>query len=41
MGLFTRKAETLNERIKNLRKKLGIDFIQTIRGVGYKIDKES
>ena len=27
--------------IKNLRKKLGIDFIQTIRGVGYKIDKEN
>lgn len=27
--------------IKNLRKKLQIDFIQTIRGVGYKIDKEN
>ena len=27
--------------IKNLRKKLNITFIQTIRGVGYKIDKES
>ena len=26
---------------KNLRKKLGIGFIQTIRGVGYKIDKEN
>ena len=27
--------------ISNLRKKLGIDFIQTIRGVGYKVDKEN
>lgn len=30
----------VDTHIKNLRKKLGIDFIQTIRGVGYKIDKE-
>ena len=31
----------VDTHIKNLRKKLGIDFIQTIRGVGYKIDKEN
>lgn len=31
----------VDTHIKNLRKKLGIDFIQTIRGVGYRIDKES
>lgn len=30
----------VDTHIKNLRKKLGIEFIQTIRGVGYKIDKE-
>lgn len=26
--------------IKNIRKKLGADYIRTIRGVGYRIDKE-
>ena len=31
----------VDTHIKNLRKKLGIGFIQTIRGVGYKIDKEN
>ena len=31
----------VDTHIKNLRKKLGIDFIQTIRGVGYKVDKEN
>ena len=31
----------IDTHIKNLRKKLNITFIQTIRGVGYKIDKES
>ena len=31
----------MHERIKNLRKKLGAaDYIETIRGVGYRIDKE-
>lgn len=31
----------VNTHIKNLRKKLGVDCIETIRGVGYKIEKES
>lgn len=31
----------VNTHIKNIRRKLGIDCIETIRGVGYKIDKES
>lgn len=30
----------VNTHIKNIRKKLGVDYIETIRGVGYKIDKE-
>ena len=34
-------SELFDTHIKNLRKKLGIDFIQTIRGVGYKVDKEN
>ncbi len=31
----------VNTHIKNIRKKLGVDCIETIRGVGYKIEKES
>lgn len=31
----------VNTHIKNIRKKLGYDYIQTIRGVGYKIDKDN
>jgi len=30
----------VDTHIKNLRKKLGIELIDTIRGVGYRIDKE-
>ena len=30
----------VNTHIKNIRKKLGYDYIETVRGVGYKIDKE-
>lgn len=30
----------IDTHIKNLRKKLGIELIDTIRGVGYRIDKE-
>lgn len=30
----------INTHIKNLRRKLGVDCIETIRGVGYRIDKE-
>ena len=29
----------INNNIKNIRKKLGVDCIETIRGVGYRIDK--
>ena len=38
---FYGDESVVDTHIKNLRKKLGIDFIQTIRGVGYKIDKEN
>ena len=38
---FLGDERVVDTHIKNLRKKLRIDFIQTIRGVGYKIDKES
>lgn len=31
----------VDTHIKNLRKKLAIDFIRTIRGVGYKVEKEN
>ena len=38
---FYGDERVVDTHIKNLRTKLGIDFIQTIRGVGYKIDKEN
>ncbi len=38
---FYGDERVVDTHIKNLRKKLQIDFIQTIRGVGYKIDKEN
>lgn len=38
---FYGDERVVDTHIKNLRKKLGIDFIRTIRGVGYKIDKEN
>ncbi len=38
---FYGDERVIDTHIKNLRKKLGIDFIQTIRGVGYKIDKKN
>lgn len=38
---FYGDERVVDTHIKNLRKKLGMDFIQTIRGVGYKIDKEN
>ena len=31
----------VNTHIKNIRKKLGVEYIETVRGVGYKIDKEN
>ena len=30
----------VNTHIKNIRKKVGYEYIETVRGVGYKIDKE-
>lgn len=36
---FYGDERVVDTHIKNLRKKLRIDFVQTIRGVGYKIDK--
>ena len=38
---FYGDERVVDTHIKNLRRKLGIEFIQTVRGVGYKIDKES
>lgn len=38
---FYGDERVVDTHIKNLRKKLGIDFIQTIRGVGYRVDKEN
>ena len=38
---FYGDERVVDTHVKNLRKKLGIEFIQTVRGVGYKIDKES
>lgn len=31
----------VNTHIKNIRRKLGYDYIETVRGVGYRIDKEN
>lgn len=31
----------VDSHIKNLRKKLNVDYIETIRGVGYRVDKEN
>jgi len=33
-------SNALEVHIHNLRKKFGVDFIQTVRGIGYMIDKE-
>ena len=38
---FYGDERVVDTQIKNLRKKLGIEFIQTVRGVEYKMDKES
>lgn len=37
---FYGDERVVDTHIKNLRKKLGIDFIRTVRGAGYKIEKE-
>lgn len=38
---FYGDERVVDTHIKNLRKKPGIDFIQTVRGVGYRVDKEN
>jgi two-component system response regulator VanR len=38
---FAGEEKTVNIHIMNLRRKLGADFIETVRGVGYRVDKES
>lgn len=38
---YAADEKIVNTHIKNLRKKLGIPCIETVRGVGYKIDKEA
>ena len=35
------EEKSVNFHIMNLRKKLGVDYIETVRGVGYKIAKEN
>ena len=37
---FIGEEKSVNFHIMNLRKKLGVDHIETVRGVGYKIAKE-
>ena len=34
-------AKIVNTHIRNIRRKLGVDYIETIRGMGYKIEKEN
>lgn len=38
---FIGEQKSVNFHIMNLRKKLGVDYIETVRGVGYKIAKEN
>lgn len=38
---FIGDEKTVNIHIMNLRRKLGADLIETIRGVGYRVDKEN
>lgn len=38
---FYGDERVVDTHIKNLRKKLGIDFIRTVRGAGYRIEKEA
>lgn len=37
---FLGDERVVDTHIKNLRKKLNVDYIETIRGVGYKIEKD-
>jgi len=36
---FYGNDRVVDNHIKNLRKKLGVDYIETVKGVGYRIDK--
>ncbi len=38
---FLGDERVVDTHIKNLRKKLNVDYIETIRGVGYKIEKDN
>lgn len=38
---FIGDEKSVNFHIMNLRKKLNVDYIETVRGVGYKIAKEN
>jgi two-component system OmpR family response regulator len=38
---FDRDSNTIEVFVGRLRKKLGIDLIETIRGLGYRIDSSS
>lgn len=38
---FYGDERVVDTHIKNLRKKLDVDYIETIRGVGYRVDKEN
>lgn len=40
-GLLKQRKLFTHKHIMNLRKKLGVDYIETVRGVGYKIAKEN
>ncbi len=37
---FYGNSRVVNVHIKNLRKKIGVDYIETVRGVGYKLGKK-
>ena len=37
---FFGDERVVDSHIKNLRKKLGVDYIETVRGVGYRVPKE-
>ena len=36
---FYGDERVVDSHIKNLRKKLGRDYIETVRGVGYRVEK--
>lgn len=38
---FYGDERVVDTHVKNLRKKLEVDYIETIRGVGYRVDKEN